>query len=312
MIQAWQKEQKTNRYRLLNCAVRRLIVNADDFGLTAGVNRAIVEAHQKGIVTSATLMACGNAFQDAVELSRTVPELSIGCHVVLMDGIPILPEQTSTLLDKSASQPHEDQFHHSLGKFAISAIRGRYAQEEIKAEATAQIRKLQAYGVNVSHIDTHKHTHMFPKVLAPLLQSAKLCGVKSIRNPFESLRFKDVAGQPRIWKRAAQVKALQIYAHNFRRAVKQAGLCTSDGCLGIAATGEFDEKLMLTIISTMPEGTWELVCHPGYDDAALRSTSTRLLGSRELELSALTSRDNHKFLAEHQIELISYKDISAH
>lgn len=296
--------------------MRRLIVNADDFGLTAGVNRAIVEAHQKGIVTSATLMACGNAFDDAVALCRTVPKLSVGCHVVLVDGSPLLPEQTPTLLEKNAgsgnSDPHVHshpaQFQRSLGKFALSAIRGLYSEEEIEAEVTAQIRKLQSAGVQVSHIDAHKHTHIFPKVLAPLLKAAKACGVQNIRNPFEPLRFAYITGE---WKRTAQMGMLQIYALNFRRAVHEAGMSTPDGALGIVAAGVLDEKLLKKIINAMPDGTWELVCHPGYHDSALRNTTTRLLQSREIELNALISLKNEGVLVQQSIELISYQNFPA-
>lgn len=297
--------------------MRRLIVNADDFGLTAGVNRAIVEAHQKGIVTSATLMACGNAFDDAIGLCRRVPTLSVGCHVVLVDGSPLLPEQASTLLEKSIgsgnsnshvhSHPASAQFQRSLGKFALSAICGLYSEEEIEAEVTAQIRKLQSAGVQVSHIDTHKHTHIFPKVLAPLLRAAKACGVQNIRNPFEPLRFAYMTGE---WKRTMQMGMLQIYARNFRRSVNEAGLSTPDGSLGIVAAGVLDERLLKKIINVMPDGTWELVCHPGYHDSALRNTTTRLLKSREIERDALISLKNEGVLTQQSIQLISYQDFS--
>ncbi len=295
--------------------MRRLIVNADDFGLTAGVNRAILEAHQKGMVTSATLMAGGHAFDDAVALSRTAPELSVGCHVVLVDGTPLLPGKTSTLLaedrgsqsDASAPASRNAQFQRSLGKFAFSALRGYYSGEEIEAEAIAQIRKLQDGGVNVSHIDTHKHTHIFPNVLSPVLKAAKACGIRSIRNPFEPLRFSCITGE---WKRAMQMGMLQIYAHNFRRLVNEAGLNTPDGSLGIVAAGVLNKKLMQKIIDAMPEGTWELVCHPGYNDAALRSTTTRLLQSREVELNGLISLKNEGVLARRSIQAVSYRDLA--
>lgn len=295
--------------------MRRLIVNADDFGLTAGVNRAIFEAHQKGIVTSATLMACGSAFEDAVALSRTAPELSVGCHVVLVDGTPLLPKKKSTLLaEDSRSQgaallpaSHKTQFQRSLGKFAFSAIRRHFSEEEIEAEAIAQIRKLQDAGVKVSHVDTHKHTHIFPGVLSPVLKAAKACGVQSIRNPFEPFRFSRITGE---WKRTMQMGMLQIYARNFLRAVKEAGLTTPDGSLGIVAAGVLNKKLMRRIIDAMPEGIWELVCHPGYNDAALGSTTTRLLQSREVELDALISLKTEGVLARRSIQVVSYRDLA--
>src|SRR5271167_4344169 len=122
--------------------MRRLIVNADDFGLTKELNRGIIEAHRRGVVTSATLMANGPAFADAVQLAQTEPQLSVGCHVVLVDGQPALdPETISTLVDRS---PGARRFRDGIGGFALRALAGRLDAREIEAEATAQIRKLQA------------------------------------------------------------------------------------------------------------------------------------------------------------------------
>ena len=158
--------------------MRRLIVNADDFGYTQGVNRAIAEAHLHGIVTSSTLMANGRAFAEAVQLARTVPRLSVGCHLVLTDGDPVLPPAQLPSLTSGA------YFRDGMGKFAARAIVGSINGDQITAEATAQIRKIQSAEIAVSHIDTHKHTHLFPKVLRPILRAAAACGVRALRNPF--------------------------------------------------------------------------------------------------------------------------------
>jgi hopanoid biosynthesis associated protein HpnK len=284
--------------------VRRLIVNADDFGLTAGVNRAILEAHHHGIVTSATLMACGPKFSEAARLIQTAQKLSVGCHVVLVDGIPLADPQTiPTLLSKSPAP----RFQPALARFARAAFMGRMSAEEIETEATAQIQKLQAAGVSVSHFDTHKHTHAFPRILKPLLRAAKMCGVKAVRNPFElprstRLRIRDV-------KRTFQVKALRLYAGSFKQAVSEAGLVTPDGALGITATGVLDGSHFRELIKTIPEGTWELVCHPGYNDSELAQVRTRLRQSRQRELELLTSSEARELLNRHGITLISYRDL---
>ena len=154
------------------------MVNADDFGFTSGVNRAIVKAHTDGIVTSATLMANGPAFCEAKELAKQFPKLSIGCHVVLIDGEPVLP------LAKVPSLTQSGRFRDDLKTFATRALTGQLDATEIAAEGSAQIRRVQAAGVCVSHLDTHKHTHIFPKVLRPLLLAAADCGVRAVRNPF--------------------------------------------------------------------------------------------------------------------------------
>src|SRR5712672_3642287 len=161
--------------------MRRLIVNADDFGLTSGVNRAIVESHTRGIVTSATLMANGRGFEDATRLAKTVPRLSVGCHVVLIDGEPVL--DAAQIPSLTSSNSGGVRFRDGLKSFAARALTGRVNEREIELEATAQIRKLESAGISVSHLDTHKHTHLFPTVLRPVLRAARSCGVRAVRNP---------------------------------------------------------------------------------------------------------------------------------
>jgi chitin disaccharide deacetylase len=286
--------------------VRRLIINADDFGLTRGVNRGIVEAHGEGIVTSATVMANGAAFDDAIRCAQSVPRLSLGCHVVLVDGLPVLSEQQIPTL----TYGDLGHFHPTLSNFVLCAVAGRIDPDEIEAEATAQIRKLQAAGVAVSHFDTHKHTHIFPQVLQSLLRAARACGVSAVRNPFGPLHLSIVAKRPNLWKRHATVSILNRLGKSFRRSVTSAGLVTPDGTLGIVATGSLDLALFGSIVDSLPDGTWELVCHPGYNDAELGSIRTRLRESREVELQLLTSPESRELLARSGVQLISYRDLA--
>jgi hopanoid biosynthesis associated protein HpnK len=292
--------------------VRRLIVNADDFGFTSGVNRAIVEAHSRGIVTSATLMANGPAFAQAAQLATTVPGMSVGCHVVLIDGQPVLGmNQLSTLTNRD---PSARVFRNSLKIFAGRAIAGLLNPEEIEAEATAQIRKIQAAGISVSHVDTHKHTHLFPSVLRPLLRAASACGVRALRNPFgprRPLRSRHLLGRPSLWTRYAEVRILRRFAGKFREAADRQGFVTPDGTLGIEVTGALDETLFRAIAQTIPQGTWEFVCHPGYNDDDLRAANTRLRESRETELAVLTLPAARSVLSEEGIALMSYHDLLA-
>jgi chitin disaccharide deacetylase len=292
--------------------VRRLIVNADDFGYTAGVNRAIVEAHTRGIVTSSTLMANGRAFEDAIVSAKSVPRLSVGCHVVLIDGEPVLDaEQISSITSTSSGRA---RFREGLKSFAAHALTGRLDSGEIESEASAQIRKLQAAGVHVSHVDTHKHTHLFPSVLRPLLRAARACGVRAVRNPFgprKPLRSTELLRRPGLWTRYAEVRVLRVLAARFRDAANRAGLITPDGTLGIVVTGALDEKLFRAIATIIPEGTWEFVCHPGYNDDDLKFANTRLRESRETELRVLTMPEVRTILLDQGISLISYHQLLA-
>jgi predicted glycoside hydrolase/deacetylase ChbG (UPF0249 family) len=286
--------------------VRRLIINADDFGFTSGVNKAIAEAHLHGVVTSTTLMANGKSFAGAVDLALSMPNLSVGCHVVLIDGEPVV--EASGLPSLTAS----NTFRDGLKSFAARAVAGRIDSEEITAEATAQIKKTQASGIRVSHFDTHKHTHVFPQILRPLLRAAADCGVCALRNPFGPrmpLRSSDLLARPKLWTRYAEVQVLRRFAGKFHNAVKREGFATPDGTLGIEVTGTLDERLFHAIAASIPDGTWEFVCHPGYNDADLRDANTRLRESRETELRVLTLPDARELLTKEGVELISYRDL---
>jgi len=282
------------------------VVNADDFGLTSGVNRAIAKAHTDGVVTSATLMANGPAFCEAKEFAKQFPKLSIGCHVVLIDGEPVLPPARVPSLTQSG------RFRDDLKTFSARAFTGQLDMTEIGAEATAQIRRVQAAGVCVSHLDTHKHTHIFPKVLRPLLLAAAECGVRAVRNPFGPrllLRWRELLKRPNLWTRWAEMRVLGSFAGNFQKAVQREGFVTPDGTLGIEVTGTLNKTLFTAIATSIPEGTWEFVCHPGYYDSDLESAKTRLRESREVELHVLTSPRAREILAQQGVELISYRDL---
>ena len=296
-------------FSLLDWPVRRLIINADDFGLTRGVNRAIAEAHDGGVVSSTTLMANGPAFDDAVELARSRTRLGVGCHILLVDGTPLLQSESHTLLDPDSGNSATPRFREGIGTFAALALLGRLNSDEIEAEARAQIHKLQSAGIAVTHLDSHKHTHMFPQVFRALLRAAKACGVRAIRNPFERVRASQLA-RPGLWRRWAEVGILGSLAKQFREAVRQAGMVTPDGTFAIVATGALNERQLRLLIERLPDGVWELVCHPGYNDADLRRIHTRLQESREQELRALTSQSTRDLLAARGVEVISFSDLA--
>jgi predicted glycoside hydrolase/deacetylase ChbG (UPF0249 family) len=295
--------------------VRRLIVNADDFGLTAGINRAISEAHRQGIVTSTTVMANARAFAGASELARSASsehKLSIGCHVVLMDGEPLLPADKVPTLLEPANNNGARRFRDSLNDFVIASFRNKLNPEEIEGEASAQIGRLQSSGIQPTHFDTHKHAHMFPAVLRPLLRAAKSRGVGAVRNPFGQvwpLPLSNLLRTRQVWTRFAQLNVLRKLAGPFRNEVAAHGLRTTEGSLGVLATGSLDLKLFTTMIDNMPEGTWEFVCHPGYNDAELDGVRTRLRQSREQELQLLTSPEAKELLHRREIELIGYHEL---
>jgi predicted glycoside hydrolase/deacetylase ChbG (UPF0249 family) len=264
--------------------VGRLILNADDFGLTAGVNRAIIELHRAGFLTSTSLMARAAATGEAIELACSTPLLGVGCHVVLVDGEPQLPaRELPTLVD-----PRTGRFQPTPGAFLWRLFTGRIRSAEIEAEAAAQIALLQSRGVVLTHIDTHKHVHLLPAVLRPVLRAAGAAGIRAVRNPLEplwSLRATPCA--PLL--RREEVSLLRLFEPAFLRIVAEAGFTTTDGALGVLATGTLDAATVASLLRNLPPGTWELVTHPGYNDADLAHVHTRLLASREIERQALLS-----------------------
>lgn len=284
-------------------AERRLIINADDFGLTEGVNRAILELNAADVLPSATLMATGSAFRQAIHAAFGQTTLGVGCHVVFVDGQSKLnPAELPTLAP-------EGRLRSSLTTFMVDLFGGRIASDELEREAIAQIRKIQSAGIAITHIDTHKHTHMFPRVFGPLLRAARACNVPAVRNPFEpdwSLRLTQKAPTTR----RLQVRTLRLFREQFLRAVRDARLRTTDGSLGVLATGTFDTDYVLGLLRNMPPGNWELVCHPGYVDDALRGAGTRLIETREAERHALLTALTEPPAGIPRIDLMHYGELT--
>ena len=286
----------------------RLILNADDFGLTAGVNRAILELHRAGVLTSTSLMSRAAATDEAIEMARATPSLGVGCHVVLVDGEPVLSPTRDV---PNLADPNSGRFRPSLsgllrwlyGFDRSSVSTHKVVDREIEAETTAQINLLHANGLRLTHIDTHKHAHMFPAVLRPVLRAARAAGIRVVRNPFEPAWSRRAThGAP--WIRRAEVRLLRLLEPTFRRIVAEEGLATTDGAIGVLATGILDSKVVSSLLQSLPAGTWELVTHPGYNDSDLAQAHTRLLASRETEREALSALEQFP-----GIERISFADL---
>jgi predicted glycoside hydrolase/deacetylase ChbG (UPF0249 family) len=286
----------------------RLILNADDFGLTPGINRAIIELHQAGVLPSATLMATGAAFDDAVHLSHANPTLGVGCHVVFTGGMPLShPDSVPTLLGADGKN-----FRPSALDFAQAVLRRTVRQSDIAREALAQIQRLQRAGLDVTHVDTHKHTHLLPCVAATLWHIANRCGVPSIRNPIEPRWASAFA--PNDLRRFG-LRLMERFGPAFRRLTRDAhtyGLIP-DGTLGMAVTGSIDARNLRAMLDTMllqnAHGTYEFLCHPGHQDPALHALTTRLRASREQEYRTLLEVIPEYSRIPQRIELIHYGNL---
>lgn len=281
----------------------RLIINADDFGLTQGINRSIAELHAARVLTSATLMATGPAFDDAVAIARATPSLGIGCHIVLTDGTPASPPETIP----SLLGPDGKSFRPSLLDFVQAILRGQIREAEIEREAEAQIHRLQSAGITVTHADTHKHAHLFPAVARPLLRVLERNGITAIRNPFEPAFTRRLSHAG--FKRGFQIRILNRLRPSFEHhpQLSNKTVHTTNGTLGVSATGNLNASTLTEILATMPSsGTFELVCHPGYNDRDLDQITTRLRAHREIEMQALLSAIPSALEQPDRIELIHY------
>jgi chitin disaccharide deacetylase len=287
--------------------VKNLIVNADDLGWTAGVNRGILEAFHHGIVTSTSLLANGAAFDEGVEAARTAPGLGIGVHLNLTDGPPVADrESVASLLNESG------EFAGSPESLLLRRARRGLLLQEVESEWDAQIQKIRAAGIAPTHLDGHKHVHMLPGLFEIALKLAKQHEIGAIRVSLEasSLRAALSSGLQKnsgmVMKQGVQARGLKLLARDARQLAERAGISTADYFCGIAQTGELTREGVMQFVKNLPDGTTELMCHPGYADAALQKTATRLQDSRQTELEILTDTGIRNLVASLGIRLIDY------
>jgi predicted glycoside hydrolase/deacetylase ChbG (UPF0249 family) len=264
-----------------NTRLKYLIPNADDFGYTRDVNDGIIHAHRQGILTATTIMATGAAFDHAVMLARENRSLDVGVHLVLVDG---------------------NGFPPTLAGFMRQTVRGHI---RIYEELAAQVRKVQSAGIQPTHLDTHKHTHLFPPVLSAVARISSEFRIPWVRRPFD-LPF-HAAGVT--WRRRTVAKALGFARARFHRVLARAGCRTTDHFAGFLMTGNYDAAELARLIRHLPEGVTEFMCHPGFCTQELQSARTRLKESRRRELDALTSFEVRKAIQESNVTLARYVDI---
>ena len=268
--------------------MKRLVVNADDFGFTPDVNAGIVEAHRHGILTATTLMANGDAFDDAVRLSRETPALDIGCHLVLIQGRSLL---TGRALPKSIPQ-------------LLAAL----ARRELRVydELAAQVKQIRRAGVQPTHMDTHKHTHLAPPVLEAVSRLAAENDAPWVRRPFDFPL--SAPGAVPLLKRLTS-EALATTRRHFHRVLEKHGCRATDHFAGFQITGRFRTAELVELMRVIPGGSTEFMCHPGRCTDALRGAATRLKESRERELEALIAPEVRAAMEHNGIELVSYRSL---
>jgi len=291
--------------------MKRLIVNADDFGLTEKVNQAIIDGHYRGLISSASLLANGEAFESAAALSRQAPCLGVGVHLNLTEGRAVAPGSSIPSLVNG-----EGCFARTPGSLWRALILRQVSTADIEKELRAQIEKVLAAGVVPTHLDSHKHVHALPVLGKMGIQLARQYRIPAIRCVAErwSALGRLVKRYPRetaiIFRQLLYSWALAVVSRAWCRQLPRAGVACAQHFYGLTPTGFLDEVVLREILCHLPDGTSELMCHPGFVDKALRRTPTRLLEQREMEYRALT-RPAIKLLAKDLgIQLVNYGDLA--
>ena len=265
----------------------RLIVNADDFGFSPGVNEGVRLAHEAGALRSATLMAAGEAFDEAVDLARSRTGLGVGCHLAL-DGMPALSPAGSI---PTLAGP-DGALRPTLASFVGPWVRGRIRPDEVRRELAAQIGKVRAAGIRPTHVDGHKHVLALPGVLEIVLGLCREHGIPAVRAPFDAdPAAPGLAGGGNSgawWKQWLSGRALLLWRGAWQRRRERAGVAAPARFHGVAFTGFWTAGYLERVAAALPDGgVTELMAHPAVLDDRLRRGPTRLKESRERELRLL-------------------------
>ncbi|MBM3738029.1 MAG: ChbG/HpnK family deacetylase [Acidobacteria bacterium] len=270
--------------------MRRLIVNADDFGFTNDVNEGIIEAHHRGILTATTLMATGGAFQHAVIMAKESPELDVGVHLTLVG--------TRALSRPERALP--PTVRGLVGEIALGTL-------DVFKEMEAQLMRVVNAGLIPTHFDTHKHTHLHPRVLDATLDLAAKYGIRWVRRPFDlPLPAEAVVPARKRWT----ARAMTFRRGAFDRRVVSRGIWATDHFAGFQVTGRIDTALLSRILAAVPDGVTEFMCHPGRCGTELLQAQTRLKESRARELAALCAVETKEALRNSGVILTRYRDLS--
>jgi len=278
--------------------VRRIIINADDFGLCSGVNRAVAQAHTDGILTSATIMANMPTFKEAVDLAKELPKLGVGVHLNISDGRPLsMNEHIHCLLDS------EGQFALSPSKLALLSMAANQIKKTIRTEFAAQIQLVIDNGIKPTHLDSHKHIHSFPSIFPIVCELAGHFKIPAVRFAFEPLEICK-APWPLPAKGGEKRSSLIRTMARINR-MQCPDLLKTDILVGIAHTGKIDVHFLRAVTSYNFAAIIEVMTHPGFGEG-LDPNKTRLVRQRQMELEVLCSEEAKRYFKEAGIKLVHY------
>jgi hopanoid biosynthesis associated protein HpnK len=282
---------------------RFLIITADDFGLHEAVNEAVEESARRGVLTAASLMVGARAAADAVRRARELPQLRVGLHLVLADGMAVLPHgQVPSITDRDGRM-NERMFVNGVRFFAL-----RHVQRQLEAEIRAQFAAFARTGLELDHVNVHKHFHLHPTLLAMILRIGADYGLAAVRVPDEPLWF---ATRERTWLAGAAAGMLKPMIALMKQRLDAAAVFHNDAIFGIATTGAMDEATLLRILARLPPGVTEIYLHPATRRPHALTPTMRGYRHAE-ELAALLSPDVGAAIAPDGIARGGYADARRH
>lgn len=279
--------------------MKKVIFNADDFGLTKGVNTGILKCFKSGIVTDSSLLMNFEATEDAVKIIKR-NKLNAGIHLNLTEGKP-LSNKASTLMDKNGN-------FLNIGKFSLKLILNKIREEDIEREFTAQIEKFLSKKLTPTHIDTHQYVHMFKKVCKAAIKTAEEYGINKIRYLYE----KQLPGFVFKYYKKQYIKSLIVssFSKKSGNIFKKERFIAPDNFAGITAIKSSSPlESFINILRNLESGTTEIMCHPGYNSKALERISF-YNKQRDAELKALTNERLKEEIKRLNIKLISFKELN--
>ena len=276
--------------------MKKLIINADDFGRHELINRAVKIACENGCLRSATIMAGGIAFDDAVKTAKNLPSLGVGVHLTLANGNPILPPEEIPSLVTA-----EGKFHENHAAFLKKFLQGKIILDEVRAELSAQIQKAVNSGLQLTHVDSHQHLHHVPKIIDIVLDLADAAGIHAMRISSTKIFEGEFGGIGQFIGRLglaslAKFAAQKAHKKNFR---------TPEHFTGIVAGESVTEKFLQSLIENLKDGTTEVMLHVGTDNTTLENFC-EWEHDFEAELNAVTSPKILNLLEEKNIAAVNF------
>ena len=280
---------------------RKLIVTADDFGLSVPVNEAVESAHRQGFLSAASLMVGAKAAADAVERARRLPSLGVGLHLTLLDGHPVLPPEAIPDLVGPDGRFPSDPF-----RFGVALYSSREMQSQANAEIDAQFERFAATGLPMDHINGHKHFHLHPVVSRAIARVAPRFNRPPVRVPLEPFGPSFRANRNRAFGRLASWLFYYVQTRRIRRELMAGSIPSNDHVFGLYDSGAMTEDRILRLLDQLPGGVSEIYCHPatrrweGPDNSPASYQP-------ENELAALLSPEVKRKMAAQGLRTSSYR-----